>query len=39
MNGWEFMGAHPWLTFFLAWIVGQTVISTATAIRGKFKPE
>lgn len=37
----QFMGDHPWLTFFLACIAGDTIIKTARAIfdyRKKPKP-
>lgn len=32
MNGYEFMSQHPWLTGFVAVIIGITVISTVEAI-------
>ena len=32
MNGYEFMSQHPWLTGFVAVIIGITVISTVESI-------
>jgi hypothetical protein len=32
MNGYEFMSQHPWLTGFVAVVIGITVISTVEAI-------
>lgn len=32
MNGYEFMSQHPWLTGFVAAVIGITVISTVEAI-------
>lgn len=30
----QFMAENPWLTFFLAWIAGETIFKTAQALRG-----
>ncbi len=34
MTIWQFMSEHPWLTFFLALIVGETLCECAKALRG-----
>jgi Na+/citrate or Na+/malate symporter len=37
MTIFEFMGNHPYLTFFLAALVCETIVHTARAIRPKCK--
>ena len=32
MNGWEFMADSPYLTFFLAFIIGSVIKAVAEAI-------
>lgn len=37
MNFWQFAGEHPILTFFLAAILGETIVLSIRALR-KFAP-
>ena len=39
MNIWEFMSGSPFLTFFLAVIVGEVLCTLFKALGGKYKHE